>query len=185
MTLDELTDSPAPAPAPAPDVAAAPSVRRAADMVRDKRTGENRPRRGPGGRPRKTAAPSPAESSAVGDGETVVVSPEEIAGAAALGNVVWNLAAPMFRHRALTDVEANQLGAALAPVVKRYLPMLGRWQYEVALAVVVFQLAQTTKLPAPELEAFPPDRYEDPSATRQMVEDAHDAAREEDRMMVR
>jgi hypothetical protein len=78
------------------------------------------------------------------------ITPQDEAQAALLGQTVWGFVAPMFRHRELTTEEGEQLGKALAPVMAKYLPMLGPYAAELNLGLVLFTLARQTKVVAVE-----------------------------------
>ena len=76
-----------------------------------------------------------------------------IAACALLSQTLWRLGGPFLHLRPLTDEEAAQLGAAVDPVLKKYLPALEEWQAEVNLGVVLLGLIQATRIenkPAPE-----------------------------------
>ena len=97
------------------------------------------------GRPRKN--PKPPEPEEPTD---IQVSEPEIQEAAYLGSTVWDLVAvPFGKLKALNEDQKNRLGNALAPLIKKYMPLLGGWQYEVGAALILVSLVRET-LPARE-----------------------------------
>lgn len=86
------------------------------------------------GSSRKSAAKPPDEDP---------ITDQEIASYAFLGNTVWSISARIFKMELLTDEEQLQLGTAMAPVVRKYLPMLGDYGPETVLITVVAGLVIT------------------------------------------
>ena len=107
-----------------------------------------RPRRGrpPGAKNKKGAKRSAAPQA---DDVPMDYTPTdvEVKAATLLGATIWKFAGKMLGYRELDPVsEAPELGAALAPLVKKYLPLLAEWQYEINAAMVIFALAEQTKI---------------------------------------
>lgn len=75
--------------------------------------------------------------------------PVSIAGMATLGRTVWAIIGSRLGFRPLTDEEANTLGTALDPVAYKYAPFFGQYGAEINLVVVLFGLAQATKIKKP------------------------------------
>lgn len=144
----ELTPDPAAAAARVLDEAGAdapppPRPRGRPPGSRNKKTPEQERARKARYRARlKAEASEPEEGPA-----PIEVDEGDIAAASAIGQTVWDIAGPMFRMRPLTEDQAGRLGKALAPIVKKYLPLLADWQHEVNLALVVFALARECALP--------------------------------------
>jgi len=98
-------------------------------------------RKGKGAKPESDDQPVPG------------TSPSDIAAASLLSKTVWGLAGPMFHFRPLNGEQADRMGAALAPVLAKYLPSLDRWSLELNLAVVVYQLGTETREPRSETKS--------------------------------
>lgn len=64
---------------------------------------------------------------------------------AMLGGTVWDLQARFTDMEPLTPEEAHKLGAAMAPVARKYLPMLDDYGPEVALVIMVGGLVATKR----------------------------------------
>jgi hypothetical protein len=140
------------APAPEP----AEGVKGAAERVRSSRSEQTKAGMDRARRAGKRIGRPPKRRAVVEDEpEDGPATPEEVAGAALLGGTVWALAGPMFGLRELTAPEAQQLGAALAPVVRKYLPLLGEWQAEVNLILVVAGLYSATRVQPREVSIEP------------------------------
>lgn len=82
-------------------------------------------------------------------------SPEEVAASVKacsfMAGTLWNVIVAKFtKHRALTPEEADQLGAALDPVLDKYLPNMGGYGAELALIVVAGSLWISTEPPKVE-----------------------------------
>jgi hypothetical protein len=140
--------------APAVDDPTKPNLARAVDMVRDKRSGEMRPRKGKGGRPRKgegrKAKPSPEPE----DDGPAEVTPEDERDAGFLGGVLWRIVGTFTKNRPLTPEEQSELGPPLARVMAKYLPDLTEYAPEISLVVVVWGLFERTKV---SVEDYPAD----------------------------
>lgn len=76
-----------------------------------------------------------------------VPSEESIVLASVLGNTVWNLSRMFSHHRALTKDEQHELGAALDPVLYKWLPALDDWKAEATLLMVTWMLWNATAPP--------------------------------------
>lgn len=50
---------------------------------------------------------------------------------------IFNLVAPYAQMADLTDEQASEAGEVFAPLIQKYLPILGNWQYEMAALYVV------------------------------------------------
>lgn len=86
----------------------------------------------------------------------ITVDESDIAEAAVLGSTVWELAmVPMLKMKPLSDEQSLRLGKSLAPIVKKYMPMLGGWQYEVALALTLVSLVTENRQPKQAKEPDP------------------------------
>ena len=59
--------------------------------------------------------------------------------------VVWGLAGPAVKLAPLNEEEATRLGTAAAPVIQKYLPMLGDWKLEITLIMVTAGLVQAKR----------------------------------------
>jgi hypothetical protein len=79
--------------------------------------------------------------------EPYVPDPTSIMLSGMLGATIFNLAARIGHHRALTDEETQQLGEAIDPVLWKWLPVLGDWKAEAGLAMVLLMLWQQTTPP--------------------------------------
>jgi hypothetical protein len=91
-------------------------------------------------RERKKAKESEADAPIeVGAGDVML--------ATRVGDTLWRIAGPMFRLRPLNEAERQELGEALAPLVVKYMPLLGRWQYEAGAIICVMGLAQACYVP--------------------------------------
>jgi len=64
-----------------------------------------------------------------------------------LSATLWGIAAPMLNHRDITDDEARELGAALDPVLFKYLPGITGYALEINLILVVGTIWANTALP--------------------------------------
>lgn len=136
-------------------------------MVRDRKTGRWRAAKAPGRKPKAGTAPARKSRSDgddsrepdTDDAGPVEVTPADIAACTMVGAAVWKIAGPSFRLRPLTEAEAVELGSAAAPVVAKYLPALNDYAAEIALAMVLAGLVQTTRIPirAAETVEGPPD----------------------------
>jgi len=89
---------------------------------------------------KKAAATEPTDG-------TITVTPGDVAVAGALGDALWSIAGPMFRLRPLDDSQRERLGEALAPLVVKYMPLLGKWQYEAAALLCIMSLAKECYVP--------------------------------------
>lgn len=72
-------------------------------------------------------------------------NPASIALCAKLGSVLWSLSCMVTKHRALTDEEAHELGAALDPLFYKYLPAVNQFAEELNAVGTVWQLWEATK----------------------------------------
>lgn len=88
---------------------------------------------------KKAAAEAPEEQ--------ITVTPGDVAVAGAVGDALWSIAGPMFRLRPLDDAQRERLGEALAPLVVKYMPLLGKWQYEAAALLCIMSLAKECYVP--------------------------------------
>jgi hypothetical protein len=89
------------------------------------------------------------------------ITPEEVQGYALLGGTLWTLAARIFKMEDLTPEERTQLGEAMAPVARKYIPMLDEYAPEATLLILVAGLVQSKqkkkpKTGEPDLELVPP-----------------------------
>jgi len=109
---------------------------------------------------KRTATTAKAEPE---EPEPIEVTEADIQSAIPLARTVWDLVGPMFRLKPLDDDQAARLGVALAPLVKKYLPLLADWQHEVNFAIVVFALARENAVPKVK-----PKEVEAPEATASM-----------------
>lgn len=142
LTTPDLEPDPAAAAARvtgAADDPPAPSSSR--DRVRRHRA---RKRQATGAAP---ASPRPARAAVPEESVPIVIEQSDIDAAVPLGRTIWDLVAPMARLKSLDDEQALRLGTALAPLVKKYLPLLGAWQHEVNFALVVFALVRANAIP--------------------------------------
>jgi hypothetical protein len=64
-----------------------------------------------------------------------------------LGAVLWDVVGPMMGCASLDDSQKKRLGTALAPLIKKYMPLLGEWQYEAAAVLCILALARETHVP--------------------------------------
>lgn len=135
-TIPSGTDIPAPPDPLAPDVAGAVA------RIREKR-GPGRPK-GSKNKPKGGVETDKPEPQA-----PVEVSEVDVAGASQLGATVWKIAGGIMGYRPLTDSEAGELGQALAPVLKKYMPFFEQWALEINLGVTILGLAQLTRIPKP------------------------------------
>lgn len=90
--------------------------------------------------------------------ESTVIEVDEgdIAEAKTLGITVWELAmVPALKMKPLTDEQGERLGKSLAPVLKKYLPMLGGWVYEASLLLTLTSLVVENRQPKQEKEPDP------------------------------
>ena len=94
------------------------------------------------------------ESAKPAEPVVIHVTEADVEVAAQLGRTVWDIAAPYVRMRALDDEQSKRLGRALAPLVQKYMPLLGDWQYEAAAVLCVMALAKECALPR-EIPAEP------------------------------
>lgn len=106
--------------------------------------------RPPGSGTKSKPGRKPGQGSKASQNAPEDVSPEEkeasIQACAVLGKTIWdNLVAPATNRLPLADDQALALGAALDPVLEKYLPMLGDWRAETALVMTVLALFQATK----------------------------------------
>jgi hypothetical protein len=79
---------------------------------------------------KKTGAAKPAA-------EEEPITEAEIAMFATLGGVLWGLSAKLFDMEGLTEKEAHDLGAAMAPVARKYIPSLDEYAPEATLIIMV------------------------------------------------
>jgi hypothetical protein len=77
----------------------------------------------------------------------IVVDEGDVAVAAEIGGVLWDMIGPFARCRPLDEPQKLRLGRALAPLIKKYLPLLADWQYEGAALLCVMALARETHIP--------------------------------------
>lgn len=101
------------------------------------------------GRPKKggKAAPAPPKER----------SAEEVKQGAAvcafLSATLWDVLGPVLKVKPLDDEEARKLGAALDPVLAKYLPAMGDWTLEINLALVVAALYSSHRMTPEEVTA--------------------------------
>ncbi len=83
------------------------------------------------------------------------ITEEEIQAFSFLGGTVWDLAAGVFKMERLSDEERDRLGAAMAPVARKYLPSLEEYAPETGLVICVAGLvvAKRKRAPKPEPDA--------------------------------
>lgn len=79
--------------------------------------------------------------------QVIDVGPGDVEMAAQLGGVVWDIVAPFVRLKPLDDSQRTRLGTALAPLIIKYMPLLGDWQYEAAAVLCVLALVQENRMP--------------------------------------
>lgn len=131
--------------------APASGIESVAEEIRSRKEDAPRRRRGrpPGSKtrkPRPRGDSSSARASKTKDErEPYQPTPEGIAVSSVLGNTVWNLSRLMTNCRALSDEEREELGAALDPVLYKYLPVLDDWKAEATLVMVAWTLYERTK----------------------------------------
>lgn len=77
------------------------------------------------------------------------ITPEEIAAYAFMGGTIWSLSAKLFNLEELNDEERERLGTAMAPVIRKYLPVLGDYAPEAALFTVVAGLVMEKRKKKP------------------------------------
>lgn len=101
-------------------------------------------------RARKRAARAAATPAAEGEQAPaeIVVSPGDVSVAIEIGETVWELTRGLSRCRSLDPAQKERLGVALAPLVQKYMPLLGAWQYEIGAGLVLFALVRECRLPA-------------------------------------
>lgn len=134
-TATETTPSPDP---PAPDAAAAVEAARSGSST--ERVRRHRERK------RQEAVTDFTDEDAAQTGTAI--------------QVAWSLAVVPFtggRIRDLREPEVEQLGRAFAPLVKKYLPMLADWQYEITAGVVLLHVIKECYVP-PVVEGPPRQR---------------------------
>lgn len=107
-----------------------------------------------GSKTRKSHARKPGVAK-----EPVEISPEEVAAFAMLGGTLWSISARVFKMDDLTDDERTRLGAAMAPVAEKYLPIMGEYAPEITLVTLVAGLVveKRKKKPAPVDDGVGPD----------------------------
>jgi hypothetical protein len=81
------------------------------------------------------------------------ITPEEVQAYGTLGATVWGLVGPFAGVGPLDGEQTLALGGALAPLGRKYVPFLDRWQEEINAVVVVVSLYHATKLPSEPQEA--------------------------------
>lgn len=81
----------------------------------------------------------------------VEVEPGDIEMAAGLGATVWDIIAPIVRVKPLDEAQTERLGRALAPLMRKYMPLLADWQYEAAAVLCIFALARECRYTKEEL----------------------------------
>lgn len=67
-------------------------------------------------------------------------------------SVVWDTAVvPLTKGklRALDSVQAERLGKAFTPVIRKYLPLAQEWQYEIGAAIALVSVIQECRQTAP------------------------------------
>lgn len=79
--------------------------------------------------------------------EPYVPTEEGIAISAVLGNTIWNLSRMFTKHGALTAEQQHDLGAAIDPVMYKYLPLLDDFRAEATLVMVVWTIWNATTPP--------------------------------------
>jgi len=107
-------------------------------------------------RERKKAAAASEET-----GDVLTVDDDEIAESAAMASALWDLMlvpAAGGRLKPLTEPQEQRLGKAFAPLVKRYLPLLGRWQYEIAAGLALGAVIKEAWRKPDELAAWQAER---------------------------
>ncbi len=126
----------------------------AATIREERGAGENpapAPKRGRG-RPkgsktktRSTSTGGTTKTKSADEREPYKASPEGIATSALLMGTLWKVAGPMLKLDALTEDEATQLGAAVDPILHKYVPLLDAWREEINLAVALVGAYEVTK----------------------------------------
>lgn len=92
------------------------------------------------------------------------VTDGEIAMAGNIFAVVWGFIAPIARVAPLNEAQTKQAGEALAPLVQKYMPVLGAWQYEIGAVVVIASIAFECKR-----NYVPPTETQEPPLTEAAV----------------
>lgn len=80
------------------------------------------------------------------------VEESDITATATAAAIVWQAAVVPFSKGRIRNLDADQehrLGVALAPLVKKYLPLLDKWQIEVTAALVVIGVVRECYVPPP------------------------------------
>jgi hypothetical protein len=78
------------------------------------------------------------------------ISEAEVQNAASMAATIWDIAVvPLAggRLRRLDNEQAERLGRVTAPLVRKYLPLLGNWQEEVLAAMVVGAIVRECYVP--------------------------------------
>lgn len=124
-----------------------PSVARAASKV----TGDGAP---PGEKPGPMSSAERTAKYREGKKATpkaevldLTVTDGDVEAAAAIGDVLWDMVGPVARCGPLNGEQKTRLGKALAPLIKKYMPLLGDWQHECAAVLCIMALARETHVP--------------------------------------
>ena len=85
----------------------------------------------------------------------ITITEADVQEAAVASGIVWELAIVPFskgRVRSLDEPQTKRLGQAMAPLIKKYLPMLAAWQYEIAAGLCIVSLVKECWVPEPPKE---------------------------------
>jgi len=99
------------------------------------------------GRKKKGAARSKPKADAAEP-----ISEEEVQAFALLGGTIWDLSANVFKMEKLDDEERARLGAAMAPVARKYLPSMDAYAPEVTLGIVLTGLVMSKRKKKPKTD---------------------------------
>lgn len=114
---------------------------------------EGRARMREGARIRQEKARAAKEAEAAG--APPPITDQDVAACALLGSTVWTLMGKIIGMRPLFPEESHELGAAMAPVVVKWMPFMSKWAPELNLVVVTVTLYQATRIVKAEPEAQP------------------------------
>ena len=129
------------------------AAKTAAERLNKEAGGENPPAATVSGeQPRKRGRPKGSKNkSSTGDAFILERSKEDIESGkqlcAFLFATVWGIAAPMLKRKDVTDEQALMIGAALDPVLVKYLPGMSGFVLEINLLVAIAAVWQATEIP--------------------------------------
>lgn len=92
-----------------------------------------------------TAPRSTGKSKAKAPRVVEPLTEEEIKFVGVLIGTLWAIAGPAIKLSPLREEEQDAIGKAAAPVIQKYLPMLGDWSLEINLVLVVGALAKVKR----------------------------------------